>query len=535
MRAAARSAVILAALAGIAAEIWAVTAGWSWISAALDLIAGWSLLAVAGWGTHLTIGCRAFFGLAGTCWFAATPEVVGGSAGHAAALLGGAWLAPFATATLGSPGAWPSRWEQRAAAVVSCVRAIPVLAPLGWLTVVTGGLLAEGGLRDVRRYAVRVPRMAAILIGVLLGISGLLQAIGGRGAALEPLLALSVAASGVAVLAFRPARAATDAGLTGLVVELGRTSDASSLERRLAFAIGDPRLRLLYQLAPGLPFVTTAGSRAGATPSDRVVTVLGQSGPVVAALEHDSAALDDPQLLQAVLAVGRLAVRRLQVAAEAAQQSIELADSRRRLIQAEAAALEQFARDVADGPGRSLAQCLDALDVALDATPESLREDVAAALAAGQAARQELSRIAAGQGNWALAGDTLADALLDLASSAGAKADLSIECEVDGAVATAAWYAASEGLANALKHAGPARIWLTVTTDAGSLWVQVTDDGVGGADPQGTGLKGLAERLARHGARLQVLGGEGGGTRLVAELPLDIRQHVMVRGPSVTT
>jgi signal transduction histidine kinase len=534
MRAAARSAVILAALAGIAAEIWAVTAGWSWISAALDLLAGWSLLAVAGWGTHLTSGCRAFFSLAGVCWFAATPEAVGGTAGHVAALLGGAWLAPFTTALLGSPGAWPSRWEQRAAVVVSWVRAIPALAPLVWLTAATGGLLAAGGLLDVRRYAVRVPRAAAMLIGVLLGISGLLQAIAGRGSALEPLVAVSVAASGVAVLAFRPARAATDAGLTGLVVELGRTSDASSLERRLAFAIGDPRLRLLYRLAPGLPFVTTAGLRAGATPSGRVVTVLGQSGSVIAALEHDSAALADPQLLQAVLAVGRLAVRRLQLAAEAAQQSIELADSRRRLIQAEAAALEQFARDVADGPGRSLAQCLDALDAAQAAAPEGLREDVAAARAAGQVAWEELSRIAAGQSSWTPAGDTLADALLDLASSAGAVADLRIEWGVDGAVATAAWYAASEGLANALKHAGPARIWLTAATDAGSLWVQVTDDGVGGADPQGTGLKGLAERLARHGARLQVLSGERGGTRLVAELPLDMRQHVDGARPSVT-
>jgi len=52
--------------------------------------------------------------------------------------------------------------------------------------------------------------------------------------------------------------------------------------------------------------------------------------------------------------------------------------------------------------------------------------------------------------------------------------------------------------------------------------VQVTDDGVGGADPHG---RGLAERLAGHGGRLHVAGGERGGTIVLAEIPLDqIRQ-----------
>ncbi len=534
MRAAARSAVILAALAGTAAEVWAVNSGWSWVSAALDLLAGWSLLAVAGWGRHLSSGCRALFGLAGITWFAATPEVVTGTAGHVAAQLGGVWLAPFTTALLASPGRWPSRWHQRAAAVISWVRAIPALAPLAWLTALTGGLVAVGGLSDVRRYAVRVPRAAAILVGVLLVVSGVLQAVASRGSAIEPLLAASVAASGIAVLALRPASAATDAGLTGLVVELGRTSDASSLERRLAHAVGDPKLRLLYQLAPGLPFVTAAGLPAVATPPDRAVTVLGESGTVVAAVEHDRAALDDPQLREAVLAVGRLAVRRLQRAAEAAQLSIELADSRRRLIQAETAVLEQFARDVADGPGRSLADCLDALDAALAAAPESLREDVAAARAAGRAAWDELSRVAAGQSNWTPPGAGLADALLDLASVAGAEPDLRIECDIDDAIAAAAWFVASEGLANALKHAGPARIWLSAATEAGWLRVQVTDDGVGGADPHGNGLGGLARRLAGYGACLEVLGGERGGTKLVAALPLQGHQQVDVARPALT-
>jgi len=62
----------------------------------LDLVAGWSLLAAA-WARHVTGGCRALLGPTEVIWFLATPQVVGGGAGHAAALLGGAWLAPSRT------------------------------------------------------------------------------------------------------------------------------------------------------------------------------------------------------------------------------------------------------------------------------------------------------------------------------------------------------------------------------------------------------------------------------------------------------
>jgi hypothetical protein len=58
MHVAVRAAIIIAAVAGIATEVWAIRAGWPWTPAALDLIAGWSLLAAAGWAMHVTGGCR---------------------------------------------------------------------------------------------------------------------------------------------------------------------------------------------------------------------------------------------------------------------------------------------------------------------------------------------------------------------------------------------------------------------------------------------------------------------------------------------
>jgi hypothetical protein len=340
---------------------------------------------------------RMLLGMSGVAWFLATPQVVAGQVGHDASLLGAVWLAPLATALLGFPAALPTPWLQRAAAAAIWVRAIPGLAGIGWLTAATGTCLAVAGILDGRRYAVRVPRIAAGIIGLVLCAAGILEALAGRGSAIEPLIAVSVAACGTAVLVIRPAPAATEGGLAGLVVELGQTRDALSLERRLARAVGDPQLRLLYQLAPGLPLVTASGLPAGSTPAGRAVTMMGESGPVVAALEHHRSTLDDPQLRQAVLAVGRLAVRRFMRASEAAQQSVELAESRRRLAQAEKAVRQQFARDVADGPVRSLVRCMTALDEAMAGTAASLRDDLAAARAAGQAAREELARMASGE------------------------------------------------------------------------------------------------------------------------------------------
>jgi signal transduction histidine kinase len=523
MRVGARAVILVAALAGAAVEAWTIRAGWPFVYAALDLIAGWALLAAAGWSVRVTAGCRALLALSAAFWFLATPQLVTGPVGHDAALLGGAWLAPLATALLGLPGAVPVRRFQQAAAAATWVRAVPALAGTGWLTVATGSCLAAAALADSRRFATRVPRSAAAVVGVVLGTSGLLQEVAGRGSALEPLVAISVAGCGIAVLAMRPAPAATDSGLAGLVVELGQTTDARSLEQRLARAVGDPQLRLLYQLAPGLPYVNASGSPAKPAPDDRIVTVMGQSGPVVAALEHDGAALADPRLRQAVVAVGRLAVRRLMRASEAAQQAIELADSRRRLIEAEVAARRQFARDVTDGPGRSLTQCLAILDQALPATPARLQADVAAARAAAHTAREELTRTAAGDVGRLLDRRGLAAALVDLADAAGAKADVRIDSQIDPGVGIAAWYTASEALTNALKHAGPARLRLSAVAEADGLRVEVADDGVGGANPEGHGLRGLRERLAGQGASLHVVGAHPAGTRVIAEIPLGLR------------
>jgi signal transduction histidine kinase len=74
----------------------------------------------------------------------------------------------------------------------------------------------------------------------------------------------------------------------------------------------------------------------------------------------------------------------------------------------------------------------------------------------------------------------------------------------------------SEALANVQKHAAPCRVSVRVESDDRRVEVGVADDGCGGADAHGAGLRGLADRMESLGSSLAVASPAGGGTRLVA-------------------
>ena len=88
-------------------------------------------------------------------------------------------------------------------------------------------------------------------------------------------------------------------------------------------------------------------------------------------------------------------------------------------------------------------------------------------------------------------------------------------------VEQAGYFVASEALANAAKHSVARKVVIDVRQAGGMLVLDVVDDGVGGADPDGAGLRGLADRVAAAGGRLRLTSPAGDGTRLTAELPCD--------------
>jgi signal transduction histidine kinase len=87
-------------------------------------------------------------------------------------------------------------------------------------------------------------------------------------------------------------------------------------------------------------------------------------------------------------------------------------------------------------------------------------------------------------------------------------------------VEAAAYYVVCEALTNAVKHARATGVEVLVSTRNGSATVEVRDDGAGGADVRGGGLRGLADRVDALGGRLHLESPPGAGTSLRAEIPL---------------
>src|SRR6185295_16836544 len=82
-----------------------------------------------------------------------------------------------------------------------------------------------------------------------------------------------------------------------------------------------------------------------------------------------------------------------------------------------------------------------------------------------------------------------------------------------------AWFIACEAVTNAVKHAAPTSIEVTAREDRGRLRLTVEDDGCGGADAAGNGLRGIADRAEAAGGTLSVASSPGRGTAITAVLP----------------
>ena len=86
-------------------------------------------------------------------------------------------------------------------------------------------------------------------------------------------------------------------------------------------------------------------------------------------------------------------------------------------------------------------------------------------------------------------------------------------------VEVAAYFVACEAVANAAKHANATSVTIDASHQGSTLTITVADDGDGGANPEGAGLHGLADRIEAQGGLLRSTSPVGGGTRLTAEIP----------------
>jgi PAS domain S-box-containing protein len=205
----------------------------------------------------------------------------------------------------------------------------------------------------------------------------------------------------------------------------------------------------------------------------------------------------------------------------------ELRASRARIIAAADAARRRLERDLHDGAQQRLVELALDLRMArarLDDEPEQAHELLDAALNDLAEATRELRELARGIHPAALTDGGLRPALQSLVTRSSVPARLVAvpDARFAAAVEATAYFTVAEGLTNAARYAAAQRVEVEAVRVDGRLRVEVRDDGRGGADPAGgSGLRGLADRVAALDGRLDVISPPGGGTLLRVEIPCE--------------
>jgi signal transduction histidine kinase len=180
-------------------------------------------------------------------------------------------------------------------------------------------------------------------------------------------------------------------------------------------------------------------------------------------------------------------------------------------------------RDLHDGAQQRLVHTVLTLTLARQAVSRSERARALLdeAVDHAQRATAELRELAHGILPSALTHGGLPAAVDALASRMPVPVGIELPAErFPTAVEATAYFVVAEALANVAKHAQAERADVFARVRGGALRVEVRDDGVGGARPDGRGLQGVADRVAAVGGRLEVSSPAGAGTRVAAELPL---------------
>jgi signal transduction histidine kinase len=256
--------------------------------------------------------------------------------------------------------------------------------------------------------------------------------------------------------------------------------------------------------------------------------VYGWLGTFRVVLVGAAAVLAATWLARAVNAGDRWLVRSLLGPSSMAERVSELERTRTLAVEDSAAALRRVERDLHDGAQMRLAALAMNLGMAREKLDDddddaTVRELIDAAHRNAVDALADLRDLARGIHPPAL-DNGLPSALATLAASSAIPASVTadIGTRPAPAIETIAYFCAAELIANATKHSYANQIKINIYTErSGVLRLEVTDDGVGGADAaHGSGLTGLAQRVSTVDGHLEVASPPGGPTTVTVELPL---------------
>lgn len=323
-----------------------------------------------------------------------------------------------------------------------------------------------------------------------------------------------------------------DYGIDSQAGRLARILDASAtpaeLELVLRRELEDPALRLVLRVAGSERFVGIDGRGVDLCGQDRKSAIeVDIDGTVIAVILAGRVISSSTAKRTALIGVAKLAIERAHLQARVLSQMNDIAESRRRLVEAADQGRREVERDLHDGAQQRLA----ALTLSLRMAATAARSEEVALLAKATAeelhtAVSELQELARGIHPAVLTDAGLAAAVESLAERSPIPVTVRVvDRRYPPAIELTSYFVVAEALTNVTKHAVASGATVTITEDGAWLRVIVADDGRGGIDAgAGSGLLGLHDRVSTLGGRLEVKSSDGGGAIVEATIPLlDVR------------
>ncbi|MTD17200.1 sensor histidine kinase [Nakamurella sp. YIM 132087] len=321
---------------------------------------------------------------------------------------------------------------------------------------------------------------------------------------------------------------------TGEVQELATWLSAPSESRpdvsaALASVLGDPSLRVVFHVPERSGFVDADGLTVELPGSgDTLASVpIELSGSVVGAVVYDSDLIADPELVRAAGRLVALAVDRERLTAALLATEQSLRRSRERLVETADRERRRIAQDLHDGLQVKLVLlAIDAQRLANQAGNAAADRERAVELRHGiDVAAAELRSLVHAVMPSSLLERGLGLAAEDLVDRLPVPTDLHLGnvAGLPTPLASTAYFVVAEALTNVVKHAGASRASVRLDCADGTLSIDISDDGCGGASREGgSGIRGLADRVDVLGGTFRLDSPVGSGTRLSIRLPVSL-------------
>jgi signal transduction histidine kinase len=317
--------------------------------------------------------------------------------------------------------------------------------------------------------------------------------------------------------------------VSDVLLRIGESPGTGRLQDLLADALGDSSVELVYWLEGERRWVDCEGQPAGLPDEDdpaRAATPVELEGRRVGAILHDRSLSDDQEGMRSLASAAALAVGHEHLQAQLRARVEQLRTSRARIVEAGTAERRRLERDLHDGAQQrlvSLSLTLRLAHARVETDPVAAQKLMAGAQEELTLALAELRELARGIHPAVLSDRGLDAALEALAERSPVPVSFTAtpgEDRLPEAVEAAAYFVVAEALTNVVKYADASRATISVTRHNGTAVVEISDDGVGGADPQrGSGLRGLVDRVAALDGSLALKSEPGQGTHLRAEIP----------------